>query len=196
MPRRRSAARSWERQRGAKGDAEELGAGRSGRAGRGDVRRGDVGCGAPDRSRPGAGGRHRQGGEGRALGDGLRGWDPDLSGAVGWLAVSRDQPGPRCLHQPARQRGRGRLRRCALSGGRQAGGAALWHGPGLPRSARGLEGAGRAPAQPQPAPARLRRRRARPHRPPRQRLHVQDGAGAQGAPAQDGRWRDRRSRDR
>ena len=95
-PRCRSAATSWKRRRGASGEAEELGAGRGGRAGRGDLRRGRaVGCGAPDRGRPGAGGEHRDGGAGRALGDGLPGRDPDLPGAVGRLALPRDQPGPR-----------------------------------------------------------------------------------------------------
>ena len=74
-----------------------------------------------------------QGGARGALGDGLPGRDPDLPGAVGRLALPRDQPGPRRLHQPARQRGQGRLRRRALPGGRQAGGAAVRHGPGLPR---------------------------------------------------------------
>ena len=34
-----------------------------------------------------------------ALGDGLPGRDPDLSGAIGRLAVLRDQPGPRDIHQ-------------------------------------------------------------------------------------------------
>ena len=77
-----------------------LGAGRGGRPGRGDLRRGrDVGRGAPDRGRPGRRRQHREGGAGRALGDGLPGRDPDLPGAVGRLAVPRDQPGPRRLHQ-------------------------------------------------------------------------------------------------
>ena len=40
---------------------------------------------------------------GRALGDGLPGRDPDLPGAIGRLAVLRDQPGPRDLHRAARR---------------------------------------------------------------------------------------------
>ena len=52
----------------------------------------------------GAAGEHRAGGEEDALGDGLRGRDPDLSGAVGRLAVLGDQPGPRDIHQAARGR--------------------------------------------------------------------------------------------
>ena len=35
------------------------------------------------------------GGKGDALGHGLPGWDPDLSGAIGRLAVRRDQPDAR-----------------------------------------------------------------------------------------------------
>jgi hypothetical protein len=43
-------------------------------------------------SRAGAAGEHREGGKGQALGHGLPGWDPDLSGAIGRLAVLRGQP--------------------------------------------------------------------------------------------------------
>ena len=39
---------------------------------------------------------------GELSGDGLPGRDPDLPGAIGRLAVLRDQPGPRDLHQAAR----------------------------------------------------------------------------------------------
>ena len=55
----------------------------------------DVRCRARDRGRAGAAGEHREGGAGRALGHGLPGRDPDLPGAIGRLAVLRDQPGPR-----------------------------------------------------------------------------------------------------
>ena len=54
--------------------------------------------------RTAAAGEHRAGGEEDALGHGLPGWDPDLSGAIGRLAVLRDQPGPRDIHQAARGR--------------------------------------------------------------------------------------------
>ena len=56
------------------------------------------------RGRAAAAGEHRAGGEEDALGDGLPGRDPDLSGAIGRLAVLRDQPGPRDIHQAARGR--------------------------------------------------------------------------------------------
>ena len=46
-----------------------------------------------------AAGEHRDGGEGRALGHGLPGRDPDLPSASGRLAVLRGQPGPRHLHR-------------------------------------------------------------------------------------------------
>ena len=78
-----------------------------------------------------------RGAAGRALLDGLAERDPDLPGASGRLAVRRDQPGPRDLHQAARRRRQGRLRRRALPGGRRPGAAAVRHGPGLPRPARG-----------------------------------------------------------
>ena len=63
---------------------------------------------ASDPGRTGAAGEHREGGEGQALGHGLPGWDADLSGAIGRLAVLRDQPGPRDIHRAARERRQGR----------------------------------------------------------------------------------------
>ena len=96
-------------------------------------------CQASTRPHAGAG-EHRQGAAGGALVHGLPAWDPDLSGAIGRLAVRRDQPGPRDLHQAARRGRQGRLRRRALSGRRRPGAAAVWHGPGLPRPGRGDKG--------------------------------------------------------
>ena len=93
---------------------------------------------------------------------------------------SVDQPRPRDVHGAARGGGQGRLRRCAVSGGRQAGAAAVRHGPGLPRTARGRHGHGRPSAQPQPARARRRRR-----------LHGEDRNGTEGAPAPQRRSRER-----
>ena len=64
-------------------DAEDVGAGRSGRPGcrHRHRRRGrHVQCEASDPGRTGAAGEHREGGNGEALGHGLRGWDPDLLG--------------------------------------------------------------------------------------------------------------------
>ena len=61
------------------------------------------GARAGDRGRAGAAGEHRDGGAGEALGHGLPGRDPDLSGATGRLAVRRDQPGPRDVHRAARR---------------------------------------------------------------------------------------------
>ena len=91
---------------GPRGEAEDLGAGRSGRPGcrsrrrrRGrHVRRAAQALG---RQQPPVNTAKVERG---ALGDGLPGRDPDLSGAIGRLAVLRDQPGPRDIHQAARGR--------------------------------------------------------------------------------------------
>ena len=86
------------------GEAEDVGAGRSGRPGRRDRhrRRGrHVRWEASDPGRTGAPANTVKV-EGGALRHGLPGWDPDLSGAIGRLAVLRDQPGPRDIHQAAR----------------------------------------------------------------------------------------------
>ena len=52
-----------------------------------------------DLGRAGAAGEHRDGGAGEALGHGLPVRDTDLPGAIGRLAVRRDQRGPRDLHR-------------------------------------------------------------------------------------------------
>ena len=104
------------------------------------------------------------------------------------------------VHRAARERRQGRLRRRALSGGRQAGAAAVRHGPGLPRPARGRCGPATsvsstatctcaAPATPSPpkteqALEALQRRkgarRDRRARPRRRGLPARGGADRQG----------------
>ena len=79
-----------------------------------------------DLCRTGAAGEHREGGKAGALGHGLPGWDPDLSGGTGRLAVLRDQPGQRDLHRVARARPGDLSGPGALPGERQPGGAAVW----------------------------------------------------------------------
>ena len=99
---RSAAARSWESRAS---EAEDVGAGRSGRPGCRDRhrRRGrHVRREASGPGRTAAAGEHREGGKEDALGHGLPGRDPDLSGAIGRLAVLGDQPGPRDIHRAAR----------------------------------------------------------------------------------------------
>ena len=141
---------------GVTGEAEDLGAGRSGRPGCRDrhrrrgrhVRRQATGPG-----RTAAAGEHRAGGEQDALGDGLPGRDPDLSGAIGRLAVLRDQPGPRDIHQAARGRPGDLSGSRALPGERPPGGVAVRLDTRLsdpvgrgdrPRRGRAQRGSGRA----------------------------------------------------
>ena len=191
VPRLSSAAGA----RGA-GDAEDVGAGRSGRPGcRGRHRRRGrhVRCEASDTGRAEPPANTATVEQGKLSAMVSQYWDPDLSGAIGRLAVHRDQPGPRDLHRAARCRRQGRLRRRALPGGRPPGAAAVRHGPGLPRAAQRRHGQRRPSAQPEPAHARLRRRCARSRR---QRLHRQDGEGAREAPARQGLRRDRSARCR
>ena len=135
-PRCRSAAMhrsgSWGRRAS---DAEDVGAGRSGRPGcryRHRRRGRHVRCEASGPGRTGAAGEHREGGKGDALGHGLPGWDPDLSGAIGRLAVLGDQPGPGDIHRAARARPGDLARSGALPGGRQPGGVAVWLDTRLP----------------------------------------------------------------
>ena len=108
---------------------------------------------AAGRGRAAAAGEHREGGEEDALGHGLPGGDPDLSGAIGRLAVLRDQPGPRDIHQAARGRPGDRSGSRALSGERSPGGVAVWLDTRLsdplgrgerPRRGRAQRGSGRA----------------------------------------------------
>ena len=95
--------RCRQRQRGSRDEAEDVGAGRSGRPGcRSRHRRRGRHVRSPS-NRPSAAQQPpvntATGGDGDALGDGLRGGDPDLPGAIGRLAVLRDQPGPRDIHR-------------------------------------------------------------------------------------------------
>ena len=145
-----------------------------------------VQCRASDPGRTGAAGEHREGGTGEALGHGLPARDPDLSGAIGRLAVRRDQPGPRDLHQAARGRRQGRLRRRALSGGRRPGAAAVRHGPGLPRPGDRRQGQRRPSAQPEPAQLGYDADAIDPST-----FHLADGGSAREAPARQGLRRDR-----
>ncbi len=84
-----------------------------------------VQCEASDLGRTGAAGEHREGGKAGALGHGLPGWDPDLSGGTGRLAVLGDQPGQRDIHRAARARPGDLSGPGALPGERQPGGAAV-----------------------------------------------------------------------
>ena len=164
-PRCRSAATSARGSWGAKGEAEDLGAGRSGRAGRGRSAAWSLsGCRAPAAAaqEPAANTAKVERGELSAM--------VSQDGTLTYRA--RSDGSPYSVINQARgvytelpdDRRQGRLRRRALPGGRQAGAAAVRHGPGLPRPARGRCGPRRPPAQPQPAPARLRGR-PRPYRP-------------------------------
>jgi hypothetical protein len=94
----------WQAQRGSRGEAEDVGAGRGGRPdclSRHRRRGRHVRSPATGPGRAAFAGEHRAGGDEAALGDGLPAWDPDLSGAIGRLAVLRDQPGPREIHAAA-----------------------------------------------------------------------------------------------
>ena len=161
-----------------------MGAGRSGRPGRRDRhrRRGrHVRCRASDPGRTGAAGEHREGGEGEALGHGLPGRDPDLSGATGRLAVLRDQPGPRDLHQAARERAtRSAAATCSI--GWTTTRCCCCAARSRPTATCDTGDAGQDVRQLNRNLHVLGCRR---------RLHRQDGEGAQGAPARQGRSRDR-----
>ena len=115
-------------------DAEDMGAGRSGRPGRRSRHRrrgrrvqwkaGDLAAQEPPPTTV-------TGGKRRALGHGLREWDPDLSGGPGRFAVLRDQPSQRDVHRVARARPGDLSGPGALPGERQPGGVAVWLDTGL-----------------------------------------------------------------
>ena len=167
-----------------------LGAGRSGRPGcrNRHRRRGrHVQCEARDPGRTGAAGEHREGGKGDALGHGLPGWDPDLSGAIGRLAVRRDQPGPRDVHLAARSRRQGRAAatcstgwtttRCCCCAARR---------PAYRTVSAGRRGRRRRRAERQPACASGTRQR-RSYRPVRDTFTAATAHRAQEAPGDTGR---------
>ena len=84
------------------------------------------------------------------------------------------------VHRAARERGQGRLRRRALPGGRHAGAAAVRHGPGLPRAARGRRRAGTSVSSTATCTCSARRRR----RVDPAHFTTKTETGARGAPAQ------------
>ena len=142
------------------------------------------GARAGDPGRAGAAGEHREGGAGEALGHGLPGRDPDLPGAIGRLAVRRDQPGPRDLHRAARRTATRSAAatcsigwttsRCCCCAARSRPTATC---TGATRARTSVSSTGTCTSSATtPVPARSRRT-----------VHREDGEGARGAPARQGR---------
>ena len=123
-----------------------------------------TGAGAHDGGRPGAAGEHREGRAGRSGGDGLPGRDPDLSPRSPYAAVNQADGVYTELPASGDKIGCGDV---LYRVDDAPGAAAVRHGPGLPRPARGHDGPGRPAAQPNlhlaPAAAspRARRRHSR-----------------------------------